>query len=305
MIRKIVVLTMLLSVIGADVHAQHETGDNTHTNMFSDNPNLVTMDDCAAVDSVITGKCYDLLGEWMHMNDGVNGQLAVLDAHTGHLLTWVALEDIDGNHTNAPLRRNFCSSEVYMPFVAAECLALSHTPLEDYVDTGIGILNVNDSLIIRDHNWRRGGYGRLTYRQALLCKSRIGMYRAMMTMPNGMDYWNLSTDRTKNTNAVEMAATFNRIYHSDSININAARRRNIRDIAICIFKEGGIQYKRAPKEVELAGIYNLADDGKEQTFTFIGCFPAGKPEYAICMAVLRKHQFPASSVMLLMHWLNG
>lgn len=98
------------------------------------------------------------------MNDGVNGQLPVIDTQAGQLVAWAALEDAGGNHTKASLHKNFCNSEVYMPFVAAECLALSNTSLEDSVDTGIGILNVNDSLTIRDHNWRRGGYGRLTYR---------------------------------------------------------------------------------------------------------------------------------------------
>ena len=51
---------------------------------------------------------------------------------------------------------------------------------------------------IRDHNWRKGGYEVLTYRKALLNKSRIGMYHVMMTLPDGMDYWKYATDQTKN-----------------------------------------------------------------------------------------------------------
>lgn len=320
------VLTILLSVIGANVHAQQEVIHDTQIPMFDGSPGFVAkLDNNAAADSLVTEKCYDLLDEWMRMNDGVKGQLAVLDAHAGQLLTWVALEDADGNRTKAPLRKEFCSPEVYMPFVAAECLALSNTSLEDYVDTGSGVFKVNDSLAIRDHNWRRGGYGRLTYRQTLLYKSRIGMYHAMMTAPNGMDYWNFATDRTKNTNAMELAATFYDIYHPDNMvlsapdsteagrnemDIDETKRRYIHEIAVGMFKEGGIQHKRAPKDVELAGVYNLADDGKEQAFTFIGCFPADKPKFAIGMVVQRKHKQPASSVMLastvneLIEWLN-
>lgn len=324
--RTTMVLTILLSVIGANVHAQQEVSHNTQIPMFDGSPGFVAkLDNSAAADSLVTEKCYDLLGEWMRMNGGTNGQLAVIDTQAGQLVAWAALEDAGGNHIKASLRKDFCSSEVYMPFVAAECLALSNTSLEDYVDTGSGVFKVNDNLTIRDHNWRRGGYGRLTYRQALLYKSRIGMYHAMMTAPNGMDYWNLATDMTKNTNAMELADTFNSIYYSGNIalptpdsveagrnevDIDETKRRYIHEIAVGMFKEGGIQHKRAPKDVELAGVYNLADDGKEQAFTFIGCFPADKPRYAIGMVVQRKHKQPASSVMLasavneLIEWLN-
>lgn len=221
-----------------------------------------------------------------------------------------ALENVEGDIVYAPLLKRLYSSETYMPFVAADCLAQSKTSLEDSVDTGQGILVLNDSVRISDHNWRRGGYGILTYRQALLNKSRIGMYHAMMTLPDGMDYWKYATDQTKNTNAMELATVFNNIFHLDSLNVSKERRGNIRAIAIEMFKEGGIQHKRAPKNVELAGVYNVADDGTEQTFTFVGCFPADKPKYAVSMVVQRKHKLPASPAMVsdkvneLIEWLN-
>ncbi len=98
------------------------------------------------------------------------------------------------------------------------------------------------------------------------------MYHAMMTLPDGMDYWKYATDQTKNTNALELATVFNNIFHLDSVNVSAERRGNIRAIAIGMFKEEGIQHKRAPKDLELGGVYNVADDGTEQTFTFVGCF---------------------------------
>lgn len=317
---------MLLSVIGANVHAQREAGDNIQTHMFEGNQKLVAkLYNVAAADSLVTEKCYELLGEWMRTNDGANGQLAVIDTQAGQLQAWAALENADGSHTKSPLCKNFCSSEVYMPFVAAECLALSNTSLEDYVDTQNGMLKVNDSLTIRDHNWRRGGYGRLTYRQALLYKSRIAMYHAMMTLPDGMDYWNLATDRTKNTCAVEMAATFCSIYCPDSIalfvpdsaetgrnamDIDKTKCRYIQEIAVGMFKKGGIQHRGAPKDVELAGMYNTVNDREGQTFSFVGCFPADTPRYAISMVVQRKHYQPASSVILssavneLIEWLS-
>ena len=285
--------------------------DNTKMEAFADNPRLVgKVEDFPAIDSLISVRSYDVLGECMMDIDGIKGQVAVIDARTSNVLAWGALENVEGDIVYAPLLKRLCSSENLMPFVAVDCLAQSNTSLEDSIDTGQGILVLNDSVRIKDHNWRRGGYGMLTYRQALLNKSRIGMYHAMMTLPDGMDYWKYATDQTKNTNAMELATVFNNIFHLDSVNVSKERRGNIREIAIGMFKEGGIQHKRAPKDVELAGVYNVADDGTEQTFTFIGCFPADKPKYAVGMVVQRKHKLPASPAMVsdkvnkLIEWLD-
>lgn len=285
--------------------------DNTKMEAFADNPRLVgKVEDFPAIDPLISARSYDVLSECMAAIDGIKGQVAVIDAKTADVLAWGTLENVEGDIVYAPLLKRLCSSETYMPFVAADCLAQSKTSLEDSVDTGQGILVLNDSVRISDHNWRRGGYGMLTYRQALLNKSRIGMYHSMMTLPDGIDYWRHSTDQTKNTNALELATVFNNIFHSDSVNVSADRRSNIRATAIGMFKEGGIQHKRAPKNVELAGVYNVADDGTEQTFTFVGCFPADNPKYAVSMVVLRKHKLPTSPAMVsdrvneLIEWLN-
>lgn len=285
--------------------------DNTKMEAFADNPRLMgKVEEFPTIDSLILARSYDVLSECMAAIDGIRGQVAVIDASTSDVLAWGALENVEGATVAAPLLKRLCSSETYMPFVAADCLAQSKTSLEDSVDTGQGILVLNDSVQIRDHNWRKGGYEVLTYRQALLNKSRIGMYHAMMTLLDGMDYWKYATDQTKNTNAMELAMVFNNIFHLDSVNVSAERRGNIRAIAIGMFKEGGIQHKRAPKDVELAGVYNVADDGTEQTFTFVSCFPADNPKYAVSMVVQKKHKLPASPAMVsdkvnkLIEWLN-
>ena len=306
--RMTMVLALLLSVIGTDVYAQDVVDLAWVDSVEVDSVALA--EDFPAIDSLILARSYDVLGECMSAIDGIQGQVAVIDARTSDVLAWGALENVEGDIVHASLLKRLCYSENFMPFVAADCLARSKTSLEDSVDTGQGVLVLNDSLRIRDYNWHSGGHGMLTYRQALLSKSWIGMYHALMTLPEGMNYWKHVTDHTKNTNAMELAMIFNNIYHLDSVNVSVERRSNIRAIAIGMFKEGGIQHKRAPKDVELAGVYNVADDGTEQTFSFVGCFPADKPKYAISMVVLRKHKRPASSAMVsgkvneLIEWLN-
>ncbi len=50
--------------------------------------------------------------------------------------------------------------------------------LSDEVETGGGVWKI-DGTIIRDHNWRRGGYGKLTYEQSLEYSSNIAICRAL------------------------------------------------------------------------------------------------------------------------------
>ena len=131
--------------------------DNTKMEAFADNPRLVgKVEDFPAIDSLISARSYDVLSECMAAIDGIQGQVSVIDVRTGDVLTWGALENVEGDIVYAPLLKRFCSSETYMPFVAADCLAQSKTSLEDSVDTGQGIFVLNDSVRIRDHNWRRG-----------------------------------------------------------------------------------------------------------------------------------------------------
>ena len=51
--------------------------------------------------------------------------------------------------------------------------------LSDEVDVGNGKLLVDDDLYMKDHNWQRGGYGILTYEQALGQSSNIGIGKAV------------------------------------------------------------------------------------------------------------------------------
>lgn len=319
------IICLMLSATSISIHAQKAMGARQAATGDAVFTATADLSKCTTIDTSLSEQCYKLLDEWMRAHDGLQGQIAVLEAGTGQLQAWVALEKTKQEMRQAPLNRRFCSSEAFQPFVATECLALSHTSLEDTVHTGSGIYQVDEKTILRDHNWRMGGYGILTYREALLFRSIIGIHRAIMTMPDGMRYWNKAIDKTKNTNAMEMAATFNSMYHLDAltvptlesdnvctqaINMDATQRSYLKDIAVGNFKEHGIQHKSAPKDVELAGVYHLANDSTEQTFSFIGCFPAEQPRYAISMVVVKKRNGASSPIMLsdainpLIEWLN-
>ena len=255
---------------------------------------------CPLADKELIDSCYNLLERNMMLEtDGIYGQIAVIDATTSEVLAWASLEKLldgdcegCGDMIYAPFKNNVCSTDIFIPFIAAKCLEESNTPLDKMVDTGCGILEVNDSLQIRDHNWRKGGYGEVTFEKALLMKSRIGMYKAFMNMPNGADLWEQACDTTLKSNAIELAMFFNQICHQKS-SLEYAK-----NIATGIFEKNGIQHRLAPRGVKLAGIYNIlqCDDNKRNSdeFTFVGCFPADNPKYTISMVVVRLHKLPVN-----------
>ena len=255
---------------------------------------------CPLADKELIDSCYNLLERNMMLEtDGIYGQIAVIDATTSEVLAWASLEKLldgdcegCGDMIYAPFKNNVCSTDIFIPFIAAKCLDESNTPLDKMVDTGCGILEVNDSLQIRDHNWRKGGYGEVTFEKALLMKSRIGMYKAFMNMPNGADLWEQACDTTLKSNAIELAMFFNQICHQKS-SLEYAK-----NIATGIFEKNGIQHRLAPRGVKLAGIYNIlqCDDNKRNSdeFTFVGCFPADNPKYTISMVVVRPHKLPVN-----------
>ena len=255
---------------------------------------------CPLADKELIDSCYNLLDRNMMLEtDGIYGQIAVIDATTSEVLAWASLEKLldgdcegCGDMIYAPFKNNVCSTDIFIPFIAAKCLEESNTPLDKMVDTGCGILEVNDSLQIHDHNWRKGGYGEVTFEKALLMKSRIGMYKAFMNMPNGADLWEQACDTTLKSNAIELAMFFNQICHQKS-SLEYAK-----NIATGIFEKNGIQHRLAPRGIKLAGIYNIlqCDDNKRNSdeFTFVGCFPADNPKYTISMVVVRPHKLPVN-----------
>ena len=259
---------------------------------------------CPLADKELIDSCYNLLDRNMMLEtDGIYGQIAVVDATTSEVLAWASLEkQLDGDcgwcgdMVYVPFKKQVCSSDVFVPFIAAKCLEKSNTSLGKIVDTGCGILEINDSLKIHDHNWRRGGYGKVTFEKALLMKSRIGMYKAFMTIPNGADLWKQAYDTIQKSNAIGLAISFNQMYPQRS------SLEYVKKIATGILEKTGIQHRFAPRGIKLAGTYNIlqCDDNKRSSdeFTFVGCFPADNPKYTISMVVIRPHKLPATIGML-------
>ena len=80
--------------------------------------------------------------------------------------------------------------------------------LSDIVDTGNGVVIFNGDTIF-DHNWHRGGYGKITLKQGLVCESEIAI-RSALDMAGVEAVDSLVTP-------LEMLKLFNGIIKNDSL----------------------------------------------------------------------------------------
>ena len=126
----------------------------------------------ATVDSLLNAKLTEI--------DGLQGQVIVIEVKTGEILAMVGLErNFEGKFS--PCKNFAYQQELGSLMKTASLLAALETDnvkLGDVVDTGEGLWPV-DKYMMKDHNWRRGGYGRITVERALEVSSNIGIGKAV------------------------------------------------------------------------------------------------------------------------------
>ena len=122
-----------------------------------------------------------LLNAELTLIDGLQGQAIVMEVETGEILAMVGRErKFDGTFQTC---ENFAyQQELGSVAKAASLLAVLETgkmKLSDEMETAGGVWPVDEGLLMRDHNWRRGGYGKISLERVLAVSSNIGMGQAV------------------------------------------------------------------------------------------------------------------------------
>lgn len=113
--------------------------------------------------------------------DALQGQVIVMEVKTGEILAMVGLER-NFERKYQPCQNFHYQQELGALMMTPSLLAMLETgkvKLSDRVETGVGVWPVDDGFEMKDHNWRRGGYGDITLEQALEVSSNIGISRAV------------------------------------------------------------------------------------------------------------------------------
>ena len=222
----------------------------------------------------------------------------------------------DGDeYSEGKLLKLACSPRILTLVGITPMLADIDGSLNDKMDLCGGIYNIGDSICIRDHNWRSGGYGVMTCHQALIHKSNVAMFKILLVNhgDDAIGIWKKMTSDENQTNAMELAALFNGAYQKnvltfptlqgDSVteetfnNITPLGRKYLQEVLIGLNKGDGIQASYAPKKVDIAGVYGNYQ-GKElengehklTEMSFVGVFPAKKPRYALAVIINRPNE---------------
>lgn len=106
----------------------------------------------------------------------LQGQAIVMDVQTGEIMAMSGLErNFEGKFQ--PCKNFAYQQELGSLMKTASLLTLFERGIDStyVVHTGEGIWEVDNSWVLRDHNWRRGGYGDMNLARAMETSSNIGI----------------------------------------------------------------------------------------------------------------------------------
>ena len=243
----------------------------------------------STTDGDLQAKVMSIMENKLKEFDAQSGQVIVMDIQTGQVKASY------GKNFTTPYR-----SELVCPATLLAALETGKVHLDDTVDTGDGVCVVgNDTLF--DHNWRRGGYGKMTIRQAFAYNSVVGNYKIAAKAFGGNMEEHLSKVRKiysmtgDTTSLIVFAnhgewATVPPMLTLALVNKIAANEGNDSlKSALRYAVTDGLGMKANTDKTEIAGISGTTrqEDGS-YIAEFCGYFPFKKPQYSIIVAIHKK-----------------
>ena len=123
----------------------------------------------ATVDSILNANMTEI-------GNCLQGQAIVMEVQTGEILAMSGLErNFEGKFQ--PCKNFAYQQELGSLMKTASLLTLFERGIDStyVVHTGVGVWGLDDNWVLRDHNWRRGGYGDMNIARALEVSSNIGI----------------------------------------------------------------------------------------------------------------------------------
>ena len=132
-----------------------------------------------AVDSILNAKMTEF-------GNCLQGQVIVMGVQSGEILAMSGLElNFEGKFQ--PCKNFAYQQELGSLMKTASLLTLFERGIDStyVVHTGIGVWGVDDNWVLKDHNWRRGGYGDMNLARAMEVSSNIGIGMPVWTFYKG------------------------------------------------------------------------------------------------------------------------
>lgn len=254
----------------------------------------------------------------------MDGVAIIMETESGKIRAMVGLEAKDDSaYARADsLAASKHSSALMRTVSVLAALNTGKVKPDDMFDSGVGIF-VYDNDTIYDHNWRKGGYGELTLRQALAYSSDIGILKAVdeafpnkknflasvrkMSFGQSLEVEGLKVDSCLQDSEMpwcyyamgfqeiaplQMLAFYNAIANKDSI-ASPSSIADIRGMLEDVVSKG-LAKRAMSDKIKVAGMNGtIRNEDSTLTADFCGYFPADKPKYTILVSVHRK-EVPAA-----------
>lgn len=250
------------------------------------------------IDSILQVKVTSILENKLSELNALSGQAIIMEVQTGHIKAMVGVERKD-SADYLPCK-NFSQayeSGLMHPISILAALETGKVKLADTVDVGDGIYICKGDTI-KDHNWHRGGYGKITIKQGLASSSEIAIYKAMEMAFNG--YSQAYYDQLKRIGISNLDTPLQMLTAYNFIANNKNNQANIDSLkqALEYVVTDGLGQPAKSNKVQVAGKTGTVqlEDGS-YIIEFCGYFPADAPQYSIIVSI-HKEGLPASGGLM-------
>lgn len=244
---------------------------------------LLTLDILAQSNQSLVKKVVALLNSVIQENDETNDCIAIMDVSTGKLVASIG---------NIEERQ---PTKLFTPIALLACMESGQIKVTDTIDTEGGIY-INGTDTIKDHNWRRGGYGVISVADGIVRCSNITTRKMIEKSFRQQSDYQLQLERMDihgienidnlyyGASPLQILALYNMIANNkikaDFDNVKAVRqvlRNNVVE---------GLGRFAASKQVEIAGYERMfVRFDSINRADFCGYFPAGNPKYTAIVSL--------------------
>ena len=243
------------------------------------------------------------------------GVVYVVETKTGRLVAHTSLEGSE-NHF-VPFTDTFYKEDDYMQGAVTYLALLSSGKMmpDTRVDTGNGVYVRSNGEDVRDHNWRRGGFGSVTLEYVMTVRSVVGYTIAIDSVfgNNMEDYFLKRRDYTAGVpemlmgtltfyNAIANDGRMLKICNAEDTTVTVINEQIASPEHIRMLQQGlehcvteGMFKKAGHEQVDVAACgrtLKIADT--TYRLELCGYFPVQDPQYTV-MVVLEKENIPASA----------
>ena len=234
------------------------------------------------VDSILQNKLSEL--------DATAGQVIVMEVQTGEIKTSVSADSMPQE------------SGLVRTVSLLAALETGKVKLSDTINVGNGILAIGRDTLY-DHNWHRGGYGKITVEQGFGLESNIANYKIVrkafkneQTLAESLAKYGY---QVKDTSLVYNSLGYG-IPTTPLQNLtffNAASKTTIKQVLEYAVSDGLAKLAQSDK-VRVAGATGtIRLPNGEYGVEFCGYFPADNPKYSIIVSINKKG-LPASGGLM-------